>query len=61
MDFEKGSKLDMNGGERGGMEKFWSFVCFINVFENLVFKIGGGFLKWGKMMNGFGFLDGEGK
>lgn len=51
----------MNGGERGGMEKFWSFVCFINVFENLVFKIGGGFLKWGKMMNGFGFLDGEGK
>lgn len=61
-DPEKGSKSDMNGGERGGTEKSArSFARLINVTENSAPKTGGGSSKWGKMMNGSGPPDGEGK
>lgn len=60
-DPEKGSKSDMNGGERGGTEKSRSFARLINVSENSAPKTGGGSSKWGKMMNGSGPPDGEGK
>ncbi|XP_062604189.1 potassium voltage-gated channel subfamily H member 1-like [Saccostrea cucullata] len=60
-DPEKGSKADMNGGERGGPEKSRSFARLINVTENSAPKTGGGSSKWGKMVNGTGPSDGEGK
>lgn len=51
----------MNGGENGGKEKSRSFARLINVSENSAPKTGGGSSKWGKMMNGSGPPDGEGK
>jgi hypothetical protein len=60
-DPEKGSRTDMSGGERGSTEKSRSFARLINVTENSTPKTGGGSSKWGKMVNGSGPPDGEGK